>query len=48
MSTPNCEATKVGNIPPPINTPEYEKWRKSVDPDTMGFNGQEVQSEPNS
>ena len=39
--SPNCEATKAGNIPP-TDPVEYEKWRKEQDPDGMGFDGQEV------
>lgn len=38
---PKCEATKQGNIPP-TDPAEFEKWRKSVDPDSMGFDGKEV------
>lgn len=42
MNTPKCEATKAGITPPAVGTPEFEAWRKSVDPDAMGFDGQEV------
>lgn len=33
---PKCEATKRGMIPPE-DEKEFEKWRKSLDPDMMGF-----------
>lgn len=42
MCAPKCEATKAGITPPAVGTPEFEAWRKSVDPDAMGFDGQEV------
>ena len=45
MSVPKCEATKAGITPPAVGTPEFEAWRKSVDLDAMGFNGQEVGDE---
>lgn len=45
MAIPRCEATKAGITPPPVGTPEFEAWRKSVDPDSMGFDGQEVPDE---
>lgn len=45
MSVPKCEATKAGITPPAVGTPEFEAWRKSVDPDSMGFDGQEVPDE---
>ena len=45
MSVHKCEATKAGITPPAVGTPEFEAWRKSVDPDAMGFNGQEVGDE---
>ena len=45
MSVRKCEATKAGIAPPAVGTPEFEAWRKSVDPDAMGFNGQEVGDE---
>lgn len=35
---PKCEATKAGMIPP--DDPEkFGEWRKSLDPDAMGFDG---------
>lgn len=41
MSYPKCEATKAGILPP--DDPEkFEQWRKSLDPDMMGFDGEEV------
>ena len=45
MSLPKCEATKAWITPPAVGTPEFEAWRKSVDPDAMGFDGQEVGDE---
>lgn len=45
MSVPKCEATKAGITPPAVDTPEFEAWRKSIDPDAMGFDGQEVGDE---
>lgn len=44
MDTKNCpksEATKAGFFPPE-DPSEFEAWRKSLDPDTMGFDGIEV------
>lgn len=38
---PKCEATRRG-MTPPTDPEEFEKWRKSLDPDKMGFDGQEV------
>lgn len=38
---PPCEATKAGLVPP-TDPAEFEKWRKSLDPDAMGFDGTEV------
>lgn len=38
---PKSEATKAGLIPPEDPT-EFEAWRKSLDPDSMGFDGAEV------
>lgn len=43
---PKCEATKLG-LNPPTDPIEYEKWRKSLDPDSMGFDGKEVVGELN-
>ena len=45
MSVHKCEATKAGITPPAVGTPEFEARRKSVDPDAMGFDGQEVGDE---
>ena len=45
MSVHKCEATKAGITPPAAGTPEFEAWRKSVDSDAMGFDGQEVGDE---
>ena len=45
MSTPNtapkCEDTKAGLVPP-TDPAAFEEWRKSLDPDAMGFDGTEV------
>lgn len=38
---PNCEATKRG-MTPPTDPKEFEEWRKNLDPDMMGFDGAEV------
>lgn len=38
---PKSEATKAGNLPPD-DPAEFEVWRKSLDPDVMGFDGAEV------
>lgn len=38
---PKSEATKAGLIPPEDPT-KFEEWRKSLDPDSMGFDGTEV------
>ena len=35
------EAAKLGLFPPEDHS-EFEKWRKSLDPDVMGFDGVEV------
>ena len=44
---PKCEATKAG-FTPPSDPSKFEEWRKSLDPDMMGFDGTEVTSdEPN-
>ena len=45
MNAPKCEATKAGITPPAVGTPEFAAWIKSVDPDAMGFDGQEVGNE---
>ena len=45
MSVHKREATQAGITPPAVGTPEFEAWRKSVDPDAMGFDGQEVGDE---
>jgi len=39
----SSEADKK-NIIPPEDPIEFDKWRRSVDPDTMGFDGQEVEA----
>ncbi|WP_297232211.1 hypothetical protein [uncultured Flavonifractor sp.] len=39
-SLPKCEATKAG-LTPPEDPAEFEAWRKSLDPDAMGFDGAE-------
>lgn len=41
MNAPKCEATKVGLVPP-ADPAEFEAWRNSLDPDSMGFDGMEV------
>jgi hypothetical protein len=41
MADPKCEATKAGLIPP-SDPKEFENWRKTLDPDSMGFDGAEV------
>ena len=38
---PNSEAKKAGLVPP-TDPKEFEEWRKSLDPDMMGFNGKEI------
>jgi len=38
---PQCEATKAGLVPP-TDPDKYHEWRKSLDPDAMGFDGMEV------
>lgn len=38
--TPKCEAAKAG-LTPPEDPAEFEAWRKSLDPDAMGFDGTE-------
>lgn len=38
---PKSEATKAGLFPPD-DPEEFEAWRKSLDPDSMGFDGAEV------
>lgn len=37
----NSEATKIGLFSPE-DPSEFENWRKSLDPDVMGFDGVEV------
>lgn len=41
MNAPKCEATKAGLVPP-TDPAEFEAWRNSIDPDSMGFDGMEV------
>lgn len=41
MKHPECEATKAGVLPPD-DPAKFEEWRKSLDPDMMGFDGAEV------
>lgn len=38
---PKSEATKAG-ILPPDNFSEFDIWRKTLDPDSMGFDEEEV------
>lgn len=41
---PKCEATKAG-LTPPTDPAEFEEWRRSLDPDAMGFDGTEVEDD---
>jgi hypothetical protein len=41
MMAEKSEAEKAGLVPP-TDPVEFEKWRKSLDPNFMGFNGKEV------
>ena len=38
---PKCEATKAG-IVPPTDIDQFDTWRRSLDPDAMGFDGMEA------
>jgi len=38
---PNCEVTKAGLVPPEDHE-KFHDWRRSLDPDSMGFDGIEV------
>jgi hypothetical protein len=42
MSNPKCEATKAGLFPKSENKKDIDKFRNSVDPDMMGFDGEET------
>jgi hypothetical protein len=43
---PKSEAKKAG-IKPPENPEEFDAFRKSLDPDMMGFDGKEVITDGN-
>lgn len=41
---PKCEATKAG-LAPPTDSAEFDAWRRSLNPDAMGFDGTEVEDD---